>query len=1236
MSDQLRLSRFRRSRRGSSRRPSILRVWAGLLLAPVLLAAPLAVPAGATLTPGGGPVRGGATSEITDISISSLGDGEAVSGALPPAGTSWSVAQYPTTIPSGYVREDVSFAGIINTQDVTGENTAQMYCIDLRTSTQVGIGYVNGTWDESNIPNIGYVERILNTYYPNTNLPAGVDDNRKAAAVQAAIWFFTDGYVVNPRSPQYGTVAAIVNNVIRLGPQPEPAAPDVTITPATAEGRVDGVTGPYTVAAENAAEVTVVVDDGFSLYADAAGTVPLDETVPSGTQVWVRSDTGGTGPATITARAVVTVPTGNVFLYDGATSGVTAAQKLILAATEEISANATATAEFFETGALQVTKVIAGAAAGSQGDVVISIDCGAGYQFSFTVPAGSSGSVTSESFTGIPVDTVCTITEPTNGASTSVSVLTNLPGPQTIIAGTTATATVTDTYTFTPGTLAVRKVIAGPAAGAQGAVQLTVVCTSADAEVLNTTVSVAAGETEEQTREFPNLPAGTECVVTETADGSTAAVGVTVTGGGTVTIPAGSSAEAVVTNTYDFNPGVVAVRKDFAGEGVGRQGDVVLQLTCSNGFSAPIPIPAGTVDPVTEEYEGLPAGTSCTVTEPTTGANTQVSVTTAFDPAGGTVTVPAGDGVEVTVTDTYTVNPGELVLNKVITGAAAGEQGQVEVVVTCTLDGTVTAEQTLTVAAGAAGTASATVTEIPEGSTCAVTEPVTGETAEIDVTVDLPTAVVIAAGESATASVTNTYTLKPGTLVVTKVIDGEAAGNQGAIEVRVICTFGGVTELDEIFQAPAGATGQIPGRYTNIPAGASCAVTEPVSGATETVLVETVLPDPVTIAAGSTVDSSLTNTYTLAPGTLSVTKIIEGEAAFEHGEIVLRVSCGPDGSVLDETVTIEAGTTTPEPTTFEDLPAGTECTVTEPTSGATDTVLVSTVLPDPVTIPAGQGAEAAVSNTYIFAPGILAVTKAIAGEAAGQQGEVILQVTCGPDGSELNETVTIPAGTEDDVTTTFEDLPAGTECVVTETASGATSEVSVSTEAAEPVTVLSAQTVTATIANTYSFTPGTLVVTKVISGEAAGRQGEVVLQVRCGPDGTVLDETVSIPAGTQGNVSTGFEGLPTGTECAVTETAGGESSTVTVAADLPEPVTIPAGGGTEATVTNTYAPVLQPKPQPTPAPGQPDRSGLPSTGANGALGWLYAGAGLLLAGGLALAASRRRQGSREDGGSPRE
>ena len=85
------------------------------------------------------------------------------------------------------------FAGIIHARPPDGGAKLSLYCIDILTATYGGIGYELGTWDTANVPNVGYVARLLNEYYPNTDEPAGLTDlNQKAAAVQAAIWYFTD------------------------------------------------------------------------------------------------------------------------------------------------------------------------------------------------------------------------------------------------------------------------------------------------------------------------------------------------------------------------------------------------------------------------------------------------------------------------------------------------------------------------------------------------------------------------------------------------------------------------------------------------------------------------------------------------------------------------------------------------------------------------------------------------------------------------------------------------------------------------------------------------------------------------------------------------------------------------------------------------------------------------------------------------------------------------------------
>ena len=88
------------------------------------------------------------------------------------------------------------------------------------------------------------------------------------------------------------------------------------------------------------------------------------------------------------------------------------------------------------------------------------------------------------------------------------------------------------------------------------------------------------------------------------------------------------------------------------------------------------------------------------------------------------------------------------------------------------------------------------------------------------------------------------------------------------------------------------------------------------------------------------------------PGSLTVTKTIGGVSAGEQGAITIGVDC--DGLPLPE-FTIPAGATGPQSHTYDNIPAGLTCMVTETSDGATSTVAVTmTGSPQDVTIPAGD------------------------------------------------------------------------------------------------------------------------------------------------------------------------------------------------------------------------------------------------------------------------------------------
>jgi hypothetical protein len=164
------------------------------------------------------------------------------------------------------------------------------------------------------------------------------------------------------------------------------------------------------------------------------------------------------------------VPGGNVYLYSHNLTGVDDAQKLILAESGEVSTTVDATADFFDTASLAVSKTVDGAAAGLQSEVRISVACGDLTLPDFVVPAGTKGT-TSTVYDAVPAPSTCQITETVNGVNTAVTVSTvnasqAVDLPQTDVPDDPVTALpVTSSYVATavgPDVVAVTPVAAQP------------------------------------------------------------------------------------------------------------------------------------------------------------------------------------------------------------------------------------------------------------------------------------------------------------------------------------------------------------------------------------------------------------------------------------------------------------------------------------------------------------------------------------------------------------------------------------------------------------------------------------------------------------------------------------------------------------------------------------------------------------------------------------------------------
>jgi hypothetical protein len=378
---------------------------------------------------------------------------------------------------------------------------------------------------------------------------------------------------------------------------------------------------------------------------------------------------------------------------------------------------------------------------------------------------------------------VCTITETADGATATVTVTTE-GSPQEVTVGPdgTGTADLTDTYTFVPGSLTVTKAIAGAAAGQQADVVINVTC---DRTALANFVIPAGTEAGTLSHRYDDLPGDASCTITEPTNGRTRTAAVTVVGSGQiVTVPPAGTATAELSDTYEPAAGVLAVRKTITGTAVGRQGPVTITVSCAGVALPDIVFPAGAAaGTFTRGFTGIPGGSSCVVSETADGTTTTVDVD--VDDPLQTVTVPAGGVVLVEITNTYTNAPGALVVTKTLAGAAAGQQGEVAILVHC--GGPLHTFGFVIPAASAPGANPRSYDDIPAGTTCTVTEVVDGRTAAVSVVgVGSGQATVVPPGGTATLALTDTFQLLRAAGTVTRPPLPATGGGGGGSDMVII------------------------------------------------------------------------------------------------------------------------------------------------------------------------------------------------------------------------------------------------------------------------------------------------------------------------------------------------------------------------------------------------------------------------------------------------------------------
>jgi len=952
----------------------------------------------------------------------------------------------------------------------------------------------------------------------------------------------------------------------------------------------------------------------------------------------------------------------------GATDTVVTPNPVTVGADETAEVTATNT---FDLGSVAVDKVVTnntGLPVDALGPFEVTIACTYEGE-AVEIPGGATQELTPGtpvSYDGLPVGSECVVTETDDGGATSSTVSTPVEGGEpgeAVVGGDPAEVTVTNV--FDAGDVTVSKAVDGDgAAYAQGPYEVTLACTfnGQDVEIPEpgATQTLNAGDTVT----YEDLPIGAECTVTESDQNQATSVTIepesVVVGGedGTET-----SIAVDVTNTYDL--GQFTVTKDVVGDGADFGiGPFTVEAACTFE-GADVDMDSGsiggatrTVEPGgTVTYSGLPVGAECDITEPDDYGATDVTI----DPE--TVTVPGegDDPVEVIVTNTYDV--GAIEVDKELAGLGTDiyPVGPFEVTLECTFEG-----EPIEIPGGATREFMpddpAVYEGLPVGAECAVTETGTFGATETTMTVgdgepvDGTSADVVVPENdedgptSVTVTATNTFLTSP--LLVRKTVDGDGAAYAPAMpeppytvdsidelpyEVTLACTF---DNGDEVVDVPivAGPTRKFgpgfPAAYFGIPDGSECTVTESDTGGATTV---TVSPDtPVVIDEDEQAVVDVTNTYDL--GEFQVEKVVDGDGAqYGTGPFEVTAECTFEGEAIDMDAEAIGGATRTiapdEPGTYGGLPVGADCVVTETESGGATSTTVSTTVadgePGQVVVPGVDADPAAVTVTNTYDLGEFQVEKVVDGDgAAFGTGPFEVSAECTFQG----EPIDVPGGATRTVTpdgpATYDQLPIGAECVVTETdAAGATSStVSTAVEDGEPgqVVVPAADADPAVVTVTNTFDVGSVAVEKVADFEGdAYDVGPFEVTLAC----TFQGEDIEVPDGAAREIAAGdtvtYAGLPIGAECVVTESddGGAASSTVsTVDGGDPGAVTV-AADPASVTVTNTFDAVPPPV-----DPGDDGDTGgggwLPTTGADIAL-WVGL-AVLLVAGGIILVGVRRR------------
>lgn len=730
------------------------------------------------------------------------------------------------------------------------------------------------------------------------------------------------------------------------------------------------------------------------------------------------------------------------------------------------------------------------------------------------IPGGATRTVTgatSAQWAGLPTGASCVVSETDAGHATSTT-LSPTGGAVTVGSGTTVTVTATNA--FANGEVSVSKVVQGASSSsAPEQFTATVSCTWQGAAVpLPDGGEITL--TDGATVSVSPVPVGSVCSVTEADAGQrqpTVSVpeSVTVTDGSTPTVTLAltnvyEEASLRVSKTVESTATPVPV--DFGFNVLCTfLGDTVLDesFTLDDGGSRDFTgLPARSTCVVTE-VDDQDAEATIVDGESTTG-----QVTLDQDDRTVTITELAPDSLTDAIepnnsaefTNLYGVS-GLVVTKSLEGGAAELGDGQVfPVRVVCTYSGQTLLDETVDLVGGS--DPSRSWTGLVAGSVCEITETDSGTA---DAVVILPndgdrTVGVTTVPEDGVADVIVENWYLTGSVTVTKYFEGDAAEKFGTREypVQLTCTLRG-----DPVELPAGGLAELSAdaptaTWPGLPTGTECSIVESgTGGATSTRII-----DATEGAAGPTLVAPATSPYGFVIVTdpevrsvddqpqmplgvvnvfdfaeIAVDKTVDSGGALDaegepiaYGPFEVTLSCTLDGLPVspleDATRTLADG----EVIRWTELPVGADCTVEESDaadaaettmtvtqSGETDEGVPGTTVALAPLASLEAGNAVSVLNRYEV--GSVLVAKLVTGSQPGRaSGPFPVQLTCTlvdashPAPGLLVRDVEGLIGGPDALEIEEGDLPAGTECVITELDAGTADSTAIIVDDAEPVT----------------------------------------------------------------------------------------------------------------------------------------------------------------------------------------